>query len=397
MAGAAPEYLEATTLADEISSEQTNRLAVVALEKSHGVLLAGSSPAPIFAMDAKGEFQAHRYPGESADWLVAFQRAHQPEKFQNTGWLALGAQPGSPPLRLLTYDAEKPEDFYWLYKASPFAQAAQLELVRQLIEKEKFGQGEALDFIPVVLSSTALLGYETGAQSPLMSQMVMHLDQELETTLEALDRIVGAEHYTLVLTAAHGAPPEPGGERRQRMAVNGEQIARGIDGALSQQLDTAGTRIRYVERYVYPFLYLRAEQLRRPEMDLRRLRRLAGEAALEQPGVAGYYTADGDCSHRGDWLPRFRNSFHAGRSGDVMLAYKPEYVEEYGAGRGVSYGSLYNYDTRVPLIFYGPQFQAETFETPVEAIDIAPTLARVMGTNLPSSSTGRVLAEAFLT
>ena len=39
-----------------------------------------------------------------------------------------------------------------------------------------------------------------------------------------------------------------------------------------------------------------------------------------------------------------------------MLSYPPEYVEDYGQGRGISYGSLYNYDVRVPLCFYGPQF-----------------------------------------
>jgi arylsulfatase A-like enzyme len=78
-----------------------------------------------------------------------------------------------------------------------------------------------------------------------------------------------------------------------------------------------------------------------------------------------------------------------------MLAYHPEYIEDYGAGRGVSYGSLYNYDVRVPLFFYGPQFRAGVFEPPVESADVAPTLARAMGVAAPSSSSGRVLGEAF--
>jgi hypothetical protein len=112
--------------------------------------------------------------------------------------------------------------------------------------------------------------------------------------------------------------------------------------------------------------------------------------------VAGYYTADGDCSHSGEWLRRFQNSFHAVRSGDVMLAYGPEYVEDYGQERGVSYGSLYNYDSRVPLILFGAPFGADLFEMPVESIDVAPTLARVAGTAWPSSTTGRVLGEALI-
>jgi arylsulfatase A-like enzyme len=78
-----------------------------------------------------------------------------------------------------------------------------------------------------------------------------------------------------------------------------------------------------------------------------------------------------------------------------MLSYRPEYVESFGQGRGVSYGSLYNYDARVPLCLFGPQFRAAEFEHTIEAVDFAPTLARAMGVAQPSSSTGRVLGEAL--
>ena len=93
------------------------------------------------------------------------------------------------------------------------------------------------------------------------------------------------------------------------------------------------------------------------------VRLAAGRAALEHPAVAGYYTAGGHCSTTTTGGERFRNSFHPQRSGDVMLSYQPEYVEDYGQGRGISYGSLYNYDVRVPLCFYGPQFPAGVFES----------------------------------
>jgi arylsulfatase A-like enzyme len=79
-----------------------------------------------------------------------------------------------------------------------------------------------------------------------------------------------------------------------------------------------------------------------------------------------------------------------------MLSYRAEYVENYGANRGISYGSLYNYDVRVPLCFYGPQFRAGVYESPVESVDVAATLARVLGLAAPSSSMGRVLGEALV-
>ena len=169
------------------------------------------------------------------------------------------------------------------------------------------------------------------------------------------------------------------------MAVNGEIVAQTIDKALS------GASVGRVRRYLYPFLYLDPIATRDPEA----VRIAAGRAALDHSGVAGFYTAGGMCSTHDGWEARFQNSFHVRRSGDVMLSYRPEYVEDYGQGRGISYGSLYNYDARVPLCFYGPQFRAGVYETPVESVDVAPTLARLLGATEPSSSIGRVLAEAL--
>src|SRR5262249_30992093 len=141
---------------------------------------------------------------------------------------------------------------------------------------------------------------------------------------------------------------------------------------------------------------LNHRQLERYGVDQRAARRLAGEAALRfAPGVTGFYTTDDECSRSGEWRRRFRNRFHAVRSGDGMLAYEPNAGEEYGSGRGISYGSLYNYDVQTPLFFHGPQFRPITVEQSVEAADIAPTLARVLRVAAPSASVGRVLAETF--
>jgi arylsulfatase A-like enzyme len=231
-----------------------------------------------------------------------------------------------------------------------------------------------------------LLGYETGADSPLMQQMVLQLDRRVEALLTDLAKAGGENGFSLALTGAHGAPPQPAPETRARMAVNGEAVAQFVARALTA--NNAGA----VRKYVYPFLYLDTPGARDPEPD----RLAAARAALDHPAVANFYTAGGACSTQDQWRRRFRNSFHARRSGDVMLSYRPEYVEDFGQNRGISYGSLYNYDVRVPLCFYGPLFRAGVYESPVESVDVAPTLARAMGVAAPSSSTGRVLGEGLL-
>jgi len=217
--------------------------------------------------------------------------------------------------------------------------------------------------------------------------MILQLDRRIETLLNQLDSLLGQNGYDLVLAGAHGAPPLPADETRARTVVNGETIADAVEKALAAA--SAGR----VRRYLYPFLYLDPA----PDRDPEEVRKLAVRAALELPPVAGYYTAGAACSTHDEFARRFANSFHLKRSGDVMLSYRPEYVEDYGQPRGISYGSLYNYDVCVPLCFYGAQFRAGSFEAPVESVDLAPTLARAMGAAVPSSSVGRVLGEAFQT
>ncbi len=379
---ASQEVLLATTLTAQVAAEPGTRTFVIGMDAAQSSLFAGHADARQFWMDPRGQFTTL---GDPLEWLTEFNSLRPLENAHNALWRTIGARSGAPPLRTLTYDAEHPEQFLDLFRASPLGQAAQFELLASLIEKERLGQRDTLDFVCMIASSTARLGYETGGNSPLMRQMVLHLDQQLEYLLTRLKIGPGENGFNLVLAGAHGAPPAPAEWTRARMAVPGESVAQTVDRALVS--NGAGR----VTRYLYPFLYLDTSGYRDPEP----LRLAAGRAALEHPAVAGFYTAGGYCSTNDGWRERFRNSFHPTRSGDVMLSYRPEYVEDYGQGRGISYGSLYNYDVRVPLCFYGPQFPAGVFESPVQSVDVAPTLARVMGVAPPSSSDGRVLGEAF--
>jgi len=377
---ASGESLLATTLAAQIAAEPRTRVFSLALDEAQAGIFAGTFAARLFWMDAQGRFTADSAP----DWLADFNQADPIEKFHDAPWMALGARLGAPPLRTLRFDSAKPQDFLATYRASPFAQEAQFRLLAELIAREELGAGDTFDFVCLTAGSSARLGYETGCRSPLMDQMILQLDRQLSALLAVLDKAGGESGYGFALTAAHGAPPAPAAEDRSRVAVRGDAIAQAIQLALKAGAGGAG-----VEKFLYPFLYLDAAGSRESA------RLAAARAAMAQAAVAGYYTADGACSTHDEWERRFRNSFHATRSGDVMVSYQPEFIEDYGLGRGISYGSLYNYDACVPLFFLGPQFRAGVYEAPVESVDVAPTLARALGTARPSSGVGRVLSQAL--
>ena len=381
---ASDEMLIAPTLASQVvAADARNRVFVVAMDRSHAGIFTGTPEARVFWMDENGRFTTL---GEPPDWLEPFSAQKGPETAHAARWMAVGARADAPALRILTYDDSRPQEFAALYKSSPFAQAAQFDLLSELIAREKLGQSGSVDFVCLLLGATERLGFETGARSVLMQQMTLDLDRRVESLLAQLSHSPGESGFNLVLAAAHGAPPEPPHDVRARMAVSGEPVAQAVEKGLA----AAGSG--HVEKYLYPFLYLDTLGIRDPEP----LRIAAARASMQHPAVAGWFTAGGACSVHNQWELRFRNSFHATRSGDVMLSYRPDYVEDFGQGRGVSYGSLYNYDTSVPLCFYGPQFRAGLFESPVESVDVAPTLARALGVGTPSSSTGRVLGEALL-
>jgi hypothetical protein len=376
------EELQATTLAAQLAPDPQARVTVISLDRAYGALWAGTPDARLFWLDEQGHFATN---SDIPDWLGEFNAQKAAETVRNLRWLAIGAKPDAPPLRTLSYSADHPQDFLALYRGSPFGQAAQFDLLTDLVVHDNMGKSDRFEVVCLIAGSMGQLGYETGARGPLMQQMTMHLDRRIESLLGVLAKTPGDGAFNLALVGAHGAPPAPSTETRDRMTVSGEQVAQAVDRAL-----TAWGSGR-VDKYVYPFLYLNTDGYRDPEP----IREAAARAALRHPAVAGYLTAGGACSVRDPWERRFRNSFHPTRSGDVMLSYRPEYVESFGDRRGISYGSLYNYDARVPLCLYGPQFRAGQFEQTVEAVDVAPTLARVMGVAPPSSSTGRVLAEAL--
>ena len=87
----------------------------------------------------------------------------------------------------------------------------------------------------------------------------------------------------------------------------------------------------------------------------------------------------------------FVNGFYPGRSGDIQIVVKPQY-SNYG-NAGVDHAAWYNYDTHIPLLWYGSQIPTGRSCREVNITDIAPTIAALLGIPMPGSSTGKVLGE----
>ena len=86
---------------------------------------------------------------------------------------------------------------------------------------------------------------------------------------------------------------------------------------------------------------------------------------------------------------------YEGRSGDLIIVAKPNWpLGGRATAEAGSHGAPRDYDQRVPVILFGAGVKAGRYERAVTPADIAPTLARVAGIQMPKAE-GRVLAEGL--
>ena len=88
-------------------------------------------------------------------------------------------------------------------------------------------------------------------------------------------------------------------------------------------------------------------------------------------------------------MRQMQNSFNPKRSGDVIICLEPGWIAQ---GSGVSSAnSGYNYDTHVPLIWYGWKIKRTRLNQNIDIRDIAPTIANFLDIPFPNGTTGSVI------
>jgi len=141
--------------------------------------------------------------------------------------------------------------------------------------------------------------------------------------------------------------------------------------------------------------YLNYSLIASRKLDAMEVRRTAASAMFAAPHVVRVYTWDQLTAGRAivDRIDqRVAGSFHAKRSGDLEVLLEPYWIR--GAATA-THGAPYNYDTHVPLIFMGKMIRAGRYYQHVALNDLAPTVAALLDIEIPSGSSGRILAEAI--
>lgn len=277
------------------------------------------------------------------------------------------------------------------YRATPAFDTATTDLAIAMLQEERLGRGAGTDLLIVGLSATDYVGHAYGNEGAEMCAQMAGLDGNIGRLLTALDKV--RVPYAVALTADHGGHDVP-----ERAAIHAEDDAVRVDPALSPAALDKAVRAEFG-------LTGRALWADGPSGDLYIDRGIARDLRpriissvrarlLAHPQVEAVFTA-ADLTRGGrpalpadEWTlaERARASFDPARSGDLYVMLKPHVISiaEPGKGYATTHGSVWNYDRRVPMLFWWPGMAG--FEQPiaVETVDILPTLAGLIGLSVPA-------------
>jgi len=393
--GASPHNLLADTLGDELrlATQGNSRVFGIALKDRAAILPTGFSANGAYWIDkTSGAWVTSTYyVTEAPHWLTAFNSQKHAQRYLNLDWKdANGEVLGS------TAPHDGPDgkaiNYFELVGRTPYANDYQFEFARELIHQEKLGQGTVTDLLVISLSANDLTGHAYGPDSPQMHAMALALDRQIGEFLGFLQQQYG-NRFWIALTADHGVAPTNATSLSLRIpagVIANKDLKTELNKRVSAMLHKPG---EYVRSTSFPIVFLKSDAFEE------KVSEADAEAyvtqAMRDMGFITAYTKDQLASGEVAPSPQgrvFANSYSP-YGGWWVMGLPPPFT--LSAKDVADHGVAYSYDQHVPLAFYGAPFKPGVYRDQVEPIDLAPTLAVLLGINKPTSSTGHVLTQAL--
>ena len=274
------------------------------------------------------------------------------------------------------------------FTGSPRMDAAVVNLAVALVDEQALGRDAVPDVLSVGLSATDIIGHTLGAGGQEMCIQMAELDRTIGRLLAQLDS--RKIDYMVVLTADHGGFDAV--ERQQQQAY--PRAIRGDASLTVSALAKAVTERTGIAAPTGPLLYgdgmfgdRYISRLLSPG-DRARVSAALVTILKGHPQVAAVFTAKEladtplPSASPQDWSlkDRARASFDAQRSGDVVVLLERAVMPIPAGTRGyvATHGSAWDYDRRVPILFWRRGMAGFEQPAPVETVDIAPSLAAVL-------------------
>ena len=271
------------------------------------------------------------------------------------------------------------------FRASPEFDGATLALAASLIEEMQLGRGASTDVVSISLAGTDIIGHTYGTDGAEMCLQLFSIDRDLGDFFRLLDS-KGID-YMVVLTADHGGQDIPERKRLKgtpgAARVDAKLTAKDVGAAVGAKLGLKGPVLygdgSFGDMYVDRALSV-ADQARAKAAAIAMFKahpQVETVFSREQLAAAPSPTAPPN-----EWslIDKARASFDPERSGDFVVLLKRDVnpvpvTTSYVA----THGSPWDYDRRVPILFWRRGMTQNLRNDSIETVDIMPTLAASIG------------------
>lgn len=410
-----PDNLLSTTITDQLKMATQGHAKVIGVSiKDRGSALpAGHRADGAYWYDGRtGEMMTSTfYVNELPEWVKEFNAQELPKKYLSQTWSPLlpieqytasaddvsDYEVGFADQEVFPYDLRainKNSNSYGLLSTTPFGNTLVLDFAKAALDAEQMGQDDITDFLAVSFSSTDYIGHNFGAQSKELEDTYLRLDRELAELFELLDQQVGENEYLVFLTADHAVVDVPKLLVDANMPGGYLEISK-IGNILNQDLQEKYGEGEWIE-HASSQIILNHDLIEEKGEDLREMQQYVADRLLDFRGIKETYTAANmrELEYTRGQRQLLQMGYNFQRSGDVLFVIEPGYLNS-SRYQGTSHGTGYNYDTHVPMLFYGWNVNPGSSVKYQAITDIAPTVAMLLNIALPDGATGQPVEEIF--
>lgn len=408
-----PQRMLTTSFADEnrLFTQMRGKTIGIALKDRGAILPAGHTANAAYWFHGKDEgvwITSSYYRNDLPKWVTDFNASDTVEAYLNVWNTSLpiesyvesgddennfergfkGKSTATFPYDLAALSAEN--GGFDILKETPYGNSITLDFALAALKGENLGQDDDTDVLAISFSSTDYVGHNFGVNSKEVEDTYIRLDKDLERLLNTLDSYVGEGQYTVFLTADHGAVNVPA--YLQSVNVPAGYLDYNSRKELFQKflLDTYGTT-DLIENVSNNQIFLNKAKLKELDLNIHDVEQALVDEQISYPNIAKVYTATtmNSTNFTTGIEVLLQNGYNQKRSGDVIVVDDIAHIAY--SRTGSTHGSGLNYDTHVPLLFFGAGIQhGETFDKTVIP-DIAPTISALLGISFPNGATGRPL------
>ena len=297
------------------------------------------------------------------------------------------------PIDLSTISSKKGRD---VIKSTPFGNTITLQFAKELITQENLGNNPAgvPDFLAISLSSTDYIGHQFAINSLKIEDTYIRLDKDLGDFFNFLDTKIGRGNYTVFLTADHGAAHNPQyilDEKGNGGYFMKRELQQDLNNLLKPEFGTEDLIYNIANNQVL----LNHKLIESKNLDTERIKEKLVTALKKREGVS--FAADMErlqVASMPEWIKTMAiNGYNYKRSGDILIIFDPQWIENYRDKTGTTHGAWNPYDSHIPLVFMGWGIKQGNTHAPVYMTDIAPTIAALLHIQAPNGCIGKPITE----